>query len=257
MSAEQWMASKGIDAGCETNPGGPGLWGMDMIVLPVASDAWENPKAPAIESELREGKPGSPAIMSALGGLPRTFWFATREGGKGILQITSQFKDDEGEGFDFRYRLISRPKTPPEIPTKVGDKVPAEVQAQVKVIETAMKLYRLDTGRYPSRLEDLLTPPEGAEDAKGWSGPYPEEPRRDRPSGPVGKSVSDPLGPEGEGTVRDRFIRHRVGGRTRKRTNSNAGVRRGQTDARRSRRERAGVGPRTPHLRQRGGGEGL
>ena len=174
MSAEQWMASKGIDAGCETNPAGPGLWGMDMIVLPVASDAWENPRAAAIESELRGGKAGSPAIMSALGGLPRTFWFATREGGKGILQITSQFKDDEGEGFEFRYRLISRPK------------VPAEVKAQLKVIETAVELYRLDAGSYPRRLEELLTPPKEAKDAKGWSGPYLKSPDGSVPVDPWG-----------------------------------------------------------------------
>ncbi len=174
MSAEQWMASKGIDAGCETNPGGPGLWGMDMIVLPVANDAWENPRAAAIESELRGGKPGSPAIMSALGGLPRTFWFATREGGKGILQLMSQFKDDEGEGFEVRYRLISQPKTP------------AEVKAQVKVIETAVELYCLDTGSYPRRLEELLTPPKEAKDAKAWSGPYLKSPDGSVPVDPWG-----------------------------------------------------------------------
>jgi len=108
MSAEAWMASKGIDAGCETNAAAPGLWGIDMIVLPVSDDAWETMPAAEIESELRDGKPGSPAIMSALGGLPRTFCFATREGGKGILQIVGQTKDGRGEAFEVRYRLLSQ-----------------------------------------------------------------------------------------------------------------------------------------------------
>jgi hypothetical protein len=107
MSGEEWMAGKGIDAGCETNAAAPGLWGIDMVVLPVINDAWEKATVEAIEGELRDGKPGSPAIMSALGGLPRTFYFATREGGKGILQITAQTKDGQGEAFESRYRLIS------------------------------------------------------------------------------------------------------------------------------------------------------
>ncbi len=108
MTGEQWMASKGIDAGCETNAAAPGLWGMDMVVLPVSNDAWEKARVEAIEGELRDGKPGSPAIMSALGGLPRTYYFATREGGKGILQITAQTKDEQGEAFEIRYRLTSQ-----------------------------------------------------------------------------------------------------------------------------------------------------
>lgn len=163
MSGEEWMASKGIDAGCETNAAAPGLWGMDMVVLPVSNEAWETASVEAIKSELRDGKPGSPAIMSSLGGLPRTFYFATREGGKGILQITLHTEDEQGEAFEVRYRLISRS-------LKLR-----EAKAQMAMIEAAMKAYELDMGTGLSvehGLMALLRCPKDLANPEHWKGPY-------------------------------------------------------------------------------------
>jgi type II secretion system protein G len=177
VSGEQWMASKGIDAGCETNVASPGLWGMDMVVLPVSNAAWEKPNAAAIESELRDGKPGSPAIMSALGGLPRTFYFATREGAKGILQIAGQIKDERGEGYRVMYRLISQSM-------RLQD-----AKAQMALIETAMDCYEIDTGDPVSMkhgLQALLRCPEEFAHPEKWQGPYLKSPDGSIPVDPWG-----------------------------------------------------------------------
>jgi len=40
-------------------------------------------------------------------------------------------------------------------------------QSQIKMIETALDTYRLDTGRYPESLDKLVTSSE-----VGWAGPY-------------------------------------------------------------------------------------
>ncbi|AHF07425.1 competence type IV pilus major pilin ComGC [Desulfitobacterium metallireducens] len=56
-------------------------------------------------------------------------------------------------------------------------------QANQLRIEGAVELYRLDTGSFPSRLEDLLTlPPE----VHGWRGPYLDK----LPTQPDGRSYT-------------------------------------------------------------------
>ena len=78
----------GVDACCETSNRGPGLYGGDMIVLPVVGEAWNNDKlVQGYMNDLKQGTPGSPVILSAKGELPAAYLFKTREGSTGILQI--------------------------------------------------------------------------------------------------------------------------------------------------------------------------
>ncbi len=46
-----------------------------------------------------------------------------------------------------------------------------KVMADFDALNKAIKLFKLDMGRYPQRLEELWTPPGGA---KNWKGPYLE-----------------------------------------------------------------------------------
>lgn len=107
QSPFDWMAEKGIDAGAETSKRAPGLWGAQMIVIPIANGQWDS-GTEALHGELREGKPGTPAVMSALGGLPRTYMFATREGGMGVLQIVGLI--EKPQGIKIRYKLVQTAK---------------------------------------------------------------------------------------------------------------------------------------------------
>ncbi|KPK86137.1 MAG: hypothetical protein AMJ81_02045 [Phycisphaerae bacterium SM23_33] len=100
-----WMAAQGIDGGAETNAAGPGLWGVDMVVIPLAGPKWESLDLTGIRDDLSEGKPGTPAVMSALGELPRSYAFKTREGSIGVLQIL-QLVNEPPRHIKIRYKLL-------------------------------------------------------------------------------------------------------------------------------------------------------
>jgi len=107
--AQTWMREKGIDAGGETNPSGPGLFGIDMLALRVANTLWEDKKPLlGLRDELVEGKPGSFTVMSALAPLPATYLFKTREGGLGILQVMELQTKKDPEYIKIRYKLLER-----------------------------------------------------------------------------------------------------------------------------------------------------
>ena len=105
---QRWFVEKGIDAGCETNPAGPGLYGLDMVVIPIGEQYWETVKPGMLRSELASGKPGSPAVMSGLGQLPASYMFKTREGGMGALQILEVRNDVKPSHIRIRYKMLQK-----------------------------------------------------------------------------------------------------------------------------------------------------
>lgn len=84
---QKWWRENSIDAMADTSPAVSGLVGLDMIAVPVPLHEWDMPPA-RLEYHLAAAKPGTPATMSAKGDLPATFVIQTREGGRGLLQIT-------------------------------------------------------------------------------------------------------------------------------------------------------------------------
>jgi len=71
----------------------------------------------------------------------------------------------------------------PALFKKVGSSRQKTAMAQISMLETALKTYRLDTGRYPTTeegLKALVVKPEGL---KSWDGPYLE---KDLPMDPWG-----------------------------------------------------------------------
>lgn len=84
---QKWWRENSIDAMADTSPAVSGLVGLDMIAVPVPLHEWDMPPA-RLEYHLAPAKPGTPATMSAKGDLPATFVIQTREGGRGLLQIT-------------------------------------------------------------------------------------------------------------------------------------------------------------------------
>lgn len=68
--------------------------------------------------------------------------------------------------------------------------------ANIRKIEGAVQVYRLDMGSFPLKLEDLITPPSGS---NGWQGPYlkqwpvnPWEPEKAYRLGPYGQVLTSP-----------------------------------------------------------------
>jgi beta-lactamase regulating signal transducer with metallopeptidase domain/biopolymer transport protein ExbD len=105
----KWVQESGIDAAGEMKAVFRGLIGFEMVVVPVDKSSWENgPKRLLLQ--LENCKPGTPALMSGQGELPVSYLIQTREGGRGILQITgfveSTTANVRARGVSIRYKML-------------------------------------------------------------------------------------------------------------------------------------------------------
>ncbi len=100
------LTAQGVDAIGETKPSGPGLYGIDFIGLPLATPRFAGATLASIQKDLEGAKPGRPVVLSALGELPRSYSFQTREGSVGVLQITDLVDKTKPRHLKIRYRLL-------------------------------------------------------------------------------------------------------------------------------------------------------
>ena len=78
-----------------------------MILLPVVNQSWDNLSlAQGLMDDLKQGTPGTPAVMSAKGELPTTYLFQTREKSIGILQILELQKGTRPRYIKIQYKLL-------------------------------------------------------------------------------------------------------------------------------------------------------
>jgi general secretion pathway protein G len=63
----------------------------------------------------------------------------------------------------------------PQLFKKVGSSRQKTAQAQMSMIETALKMFRLDIGRYPTTEEGLKSLVIKPESLRAWDGPYLEK----------------------------------------------------------------------------------
>jgi general secretion pathway protein G len=73
----------------------------------------------------------------------------------------------------------------PSLFKKVGTSRQKTAMAQITMLETALKMFRLDIGRYPTTEEGLKALVAKLESLKNWDGPYLE---KDLPLDPWGNS---------------------------------------------------------------------
>ncbi len=101
-----WAEMEGVDAMGETGASVRGLVGFGLKVRPIPSERWATISAAEVvaDAALRETVAGTYTFMSAKGETPETFLFETREGSRGVLQITG-FTDDP-RGVRIRYKLV-------------------------------------------------------------------------------------------------------------------------------------------------------
>ena len=122
------MRRMGIDAGGETAAALRGLGLVDTVSVSVGAEGWDA-SAEEVARELQgrlpaTTEPGEGGI-SAAGGVPATFFFRTREGGMGILQIL-ELRDQAPRGVRIRYKMvqsggaeqITRPSPPAPVLSK-------------------------------------------------------------------------------------------------------------------------------------------
>ncbi|KPK84401.1 MAG: hypothetical protein AMJ81_05740 [Phycisphaerae bacterium SM23_33] len=101
-----WLARHGFDLLADTSAEAPGLYGGDMIVIPMATARWEKVTLDDIRSDIAGRKPTSPVVMGAKGELPRTYAFKTREGSVGVLQIL-EIGEKPLRHIKIRYKLLA------------------------------------------------------------------------------------------------------------------------------------------------------
>ncbi len=107
---QKWWKENGMDAVGDTSPAVRGLIGFEMVAVPVPSEEWDRLLPARLDYSFTLAKPGTPATLSGKGVLPATFAIKTREGGKGLLQITEI--SDQPPGLKVRYKLL---KTAPPL----------------------------------------------------------------------------------------------------------------------------------------------
>jgi hypothetical protein len=77
-----------------------------MAVIPIAAEKWETISPKRLADELSIAKGGIPAVMSAMGKLPVTYTFKTREGGMGVVQILEMQHNKKPRHFRIRYKML-------------------------------------------------------------------------------------------------------------------------------------------------------
>src|ERR1051325_11977850 len=90
----------------EPGKGVEGLIGFSLRASPVAKDMWDQATPEDVRALISKqtDEAARRIVLSGSGGLPKTFAFQTREGGRGILQITAITENPRG--VKLRYKLV-------------------------------------------------------------------------------------------------------------------------------------------------------
>src|SRR6185295_15290776 len=94
----EWFRSTGADAHGETEEGSTGLFAMEMTVIPIENDRWNETDATDVHDLIHDAQ-GQVPQMSGDGDLPQTYLFCTREGGMGICQLVEVKRDAQQHGW--------------------------------------------------------------------------------------------------------------------------------------------------------------
>jgi len=144
-----WKQENGIDAISSTSEGGEGLWGEQMVVIPVANEGFPRMNPSSFRNLLQRATPANPAVMTAIGELPKTYVFKTREGGMGLLQILEVQSKQKPNCIEIRYKMIPRTN---ESDTKIIS------DRKIRDLGKVMVLYcTRHQGNLPDSMQDFAT----------------------------------------------------------------------------------------------------
>jgi prepilin-type processing-associated H-X9-DG protein len=105
---EAWKRENSIDASATVSEGAEGLWGEEMVIIPLADVEFDRMTPASFRDVLQQATPGTPAVMTAIGQLPKTYVFKTREGGMGLLQILEVQRKRSPHYIKIRYKMVPR-----------------------------------------------------------------------------------------------------------------------------------------------------
>ncbi len=105
---ETWKRENSIDASATVSEGAEGLWGEEMVIIPLANVEFDRMTPVSFRDVLQQATPGTPAVMTAIGQLPKTYVFKTREGGMGLLQILEVQRKRSPHYIKIRYKMVPR-----------------------------------------------------------------------------------------------------------------------------------------------------
>ncbi|MGP8020041.1 MAG: protein kinase domain-containing protein [Limisphaerales bacterium] len=103
----EWIRNNGLDVvTTESAKHFPALLGFDMVIAPAPTNGWNIvTAADAVHNwAFLQNEPQQKQVFGVLPGQTDTFFFETREGGKGVLQILG-FADNQS-GVKIRYKLV-------------------------------------------------------------------------------------------------------------------------------------------------------
>ena len=106
-AGHEWIRTNGLDVvATESSKNLPALLGVDLILAPAPTNGWDIVTATDVGQDwtLMQQEPRQEQMFGAPPGLSGTFLFQTREGGKGILQITGFTENPRG--VKIRYKLV-------------------------------------------------------------------------------------------------------------------------------------------------------
>ncbi|HEY8667634.1 MAG TPA: sigma-70 family RNA polymerase sigma factor [Tepidisphaeraceae bacterium] len=119
-----WLKRTGIDAvGAVADRS---LLGFEMVVVAAGNEQWDIVPADLMKA-VSGGKAGFPSAMKMKENGPTTWFFRTREGGVGVLQVIGLTPD--GQAIKFRYKLVrdGSPATQSASSGKLDFRIAAEV----------------------------------------------------------------------------------------------------------------------------------
>ncbi len=100
-SAPTWLRDHGVDAaGWLDSSDFVGLMGFDLIAVPTEPKNWD--RLEQLTAHLRGARSINGPVLDASGELPVTYFFQTREGARGVLQIVEVVPE---ETIKIRYKL--------------------------------------------------------------------------------------------------------------------------------------------------------
>ena len=105
---QAWKQENGIDASASVSQGEEGLWGEEMVVIPVANEEFDRINPSSFRTFLTQATLATPAVMTAIGQLPKTYVFKTRERGMGLLQISEVQRKRSPHYIKIRYKMVPR-----------------------------------------------------------------------------------------------------------------------------------------------------
>jgi len=132
LMRQVWLRQQGFDAAFDTISGEDSVVNLGMTLQTLPRDAWDSATARQLEEYLaRAAADGVPLVRIATkGGLP-PYAFKTRDGGMGILQITSFATNPTA--VKLRYKLVQKDVTAQPMPIMNGPAVKTAVQAVVHI----------------------------------------------------------------------------------------------------------------------------